>query len=55
MRIRALVSGEVIELNDEGAQQLIDSGIYEPVAPSRTSVTPLTRDDARPVTKKKIR
>lgn len=46
MRIRALASGEVIELNDEGAQQLVDSGIYEavdePQANSPTKHQPTT-------------
>lgn len=31
MKIKAKTTGEVIDLNDEGAKQLIEAGIYDPV------------------------
>lgn len=65
MRIRARQTGDVIDLEDEGAQTLIDAGIYDAVESKKapppkkpdkpdksTKVEPLTTEDI-PVPPKK--
>jgi hypothetical protein len=47
MKIRALANGDVIDVSEETANELITAGIYEAVAEATTStkVEPLTTKD----------
>jgi hypothetical protein len=56
MKIRAKVTGEVIDVSDATATELIEAGIYEPVTDPETStaIEPMMTKDA-PVLKKKVR
>lgn len=56
MKIRAKANGDVIDLSDDTARELIEAGIYEPVdaetsTPS-TTVEPLTTEHMPVRTKK---
>ena len=43
MKIRSKASGEIIQIDDDTAKQLIKDGIYEAV--DDTKVAPMTTDD----------
>ena len=66
MKIKARVSGDVLEIGDEGARTLIDAGIYDAVEPPKkdppkppkkpeksTKVEPMTTEDM-PTPPKKV-
>lgn len=54
MKIRALANGDVIDVSEETAKELIDGGIYEPVdeSTSSTKVGPMTTKNVPPLAKK---
>ena len=51
MKIRAKVNGDILDVSDETAEELIDAGIYE-AAKTSTKVEPLTTKDVPPRAKK---
>lgn len=52
MKIRALTNGEVIDVSEETAKELIEGGIYEAVDEHSTKVEPLTTKNVQPLAKK---
>lgn len=54
MKIRALANGDVIDVSEETATELIEGGIYELVDEPKhpTKVEPLTTKNVQPLAKK---
>lgn len=58
MKIRAKANGDVIDVSEETAKELIEAGIYDAVdapkdaATKSTKVEPLTTKNVPPLTKK---
>jgi hypothetical protein len=53
MKVRSLATGEIIDLADDAANELIEAGIYEPVEANEPP--PVLTKMARPITGRRPR